>query len=177
MNFSNSSRKGSSRAGTRRILSILPMRWRDCLLTTGVPSWEFGIRLDNVPRMGVNNGRSSLSRCSKQSSRCGSAVNALLPFPQWSRSDNKSKPFRRPSGQGFQNRLSDQGHRKSVPNPVRAHLVDKWVDLQLAIEQSLLAPVESARMPFVIGTHFARIQMEPKTAVHRVIASARGIDD
>jgi hypothetical protein len=67
--------------------------------------------------------------------------------------------------------------RKRVANPVRAHLVDKWVDLQLAIEQSLLAPVESARMPFVIGTHFARIQMEPKTAVHRVIASARGIDD
>jgi hypothetical protein len=68
-------------------------------------------------------------------------------------------------------------NQKRLVNPVRAHLVEKWVDLQLALEQSLISPVEPERMTFVIGTHFARIQMEPKTAVDRVIASARGIDD
>src|SRR5258707_14256329 len=66
---------------------------------------------------------------------------------------------------------------KRVANPVRVHLVEKWVDLQLALELSLASPVEPERMPFVIGTHFARIQMEPKTAVDKIIASAQGIDD
>jgi hypothetical protein len=66
---------------------------------------------------------------------------------------------------------------KRVANPVRAQLVEKWVDLQLALELSLESPVEPERMPFVIGTHFAKIQMEPKTAVDKIIASAQGVDN
>jgi hypothetical protein len=67
--------------------------------------------------------------------------------------------------------------RKRIANPVRAHLVDKWIDLQLALEQSLIVSVEPERMPFIIGTHFSKVQLEPKTAVDKIIASSRAIDD
>jgi len=69
-------------------------------------------------------------------------------------------------------------HKKRIPNPVRSHLVEKWVDLQLAIERSFASPPDNRdRMPFVIGTNFAKTQSEPKTLVDRVIADAAGIDD
>ena len=68
--------------------------------------------------------------------------------------------------------------KKRTPNPVRSHLVEKWVDLQLAIEKSSASPpVDQDRMPFVIGAHFARIQAEPKSFVDKIIANAPGIDD
>lgn len=63
-------------------------------------------------------------------------------------------------------------------NFLRSYLVDNWTYLRLAIVRSLESPpVEAERMPYIIGTNFAKIQREPKTAVDLVLAAAEGIED
>jgi hypothetical protein len=67
---------------------------------------------------------------------------------------------------------------KKMTNLVRSHLVETWVDLQLAIEKSVASPPDDPnRMPFVIGTSFAKTKAEPKSFVDKIIADAPGIDD
>jgi len=68
--------------------------------------------------------------------------------------------------------------KKRMTNLVRSHLVETWVDLQLAIEKSFASPPDDPdRMPFVIGTNFAKTKAEPKSFVDKIIANAPGIDD
>ena len=127
--------------------------------------------------LNARNGIFFLFRCLKRLKRYGTFISGSLPpAPQWSSFGDKFEPSKdhwpEPSESG---ELSVS--QKRLSNPLHTHLVEKWVDLQLALEQSLMSPVEPDRMSFVIGSHFARIKMEPKTAVDRVIASARGVDD
>ena len=68
-------------------------------------------------------------------------------------------------------------HAKSE-NLVRSYLVDNWKYLRLAIISSLESPpAEAERMPYIIGTNFAKIQRNPKTAVDLVLAAAEKIED
>jgi len=50
-----------------------------------------------------------------------------------------------------------------VENGVRSYLLDNWPIWSRAIRKSLESPVESERMPFMIGSNFTKIQREPQT--------------
>ncbi|HKI00100.1 MAG TPA: hypothetical protein VJ999_13415 [Candidatus Sulfotelmatobacter sp.] len=68
--------------------------------------------------------------------------------------------------------------QKRSENFLRSYLADNWKYLRLAIIRSLESPpVETERMPYIIGTNFARIQRDPKTAVDLVLAAAERIED
>ena len=65
--------------------------------------------------------------------------------------------------------VTNKESKNKSENGTRSDLLKYWPLWSLAIKKSLESPVETERMPFVIGSNFTKVQRDPKTSVYLVL--------